>query len=207
MVGGKASGLLALSGLGLPIPRTTIVANLPGRFPELGSEKVIIRPSEIGDSARDAIAAQSFSGVFESPIADVNSWSKWHEDYSSEINSEIASYVLQPYLDIRLGVMGHSWVRTGQTFIAVASSLTELSEGKQASFEAVLEMPTRYIFTRSPVISDSFFMLVDKVSYCLPRLLEWPFSEVIEWEAALQNNDLYFLQCQASTAENPGWSR
>lgn len=206
-IGGKSCGLLALSALGLPVPRTAIVTQLPQFFPSLGSDRVIIRPSEHGASQHDAVAAQSMSGMFESAVTDAGSWPTWREHYAVHGSPCIAAYVLQPFIEVELGVMGHTSIRQRLSFIAVANSLRTLSEGQEAIFEAVLEHDGKHFFSHSPVVPDDVGRLLALLSTQLPRLLQWSYSDTVEWEAAVRRQQMFFLQAQASTADIPDWTR
>jgi hypothetical protein len=206
-IGGKASGLLALKALRLPIPQTAVVAELPESFPEFGSDRVIIRPSERGVTLHDAVSAQSVSGALESVVADATSWPTLREHYAVHASPRIASFVLQPYVEADLGVMGHTSVREALTFIAVAYSLVTLAQGGQEVFEAVIQPDQQRFFTRSSIVPDRISDLLAHLFEHLPLLLQWKYSDTVEWEAALRGDRLFFLQAQASTAEIPDWSR
>lgn len=206
LVGGKASGIVTLAGLGLPIPVTSIVSQLPSGFPAIGSDRVIIRPSEPGGGHSDPLVAQAASGSLHSAIADERSWDESRRMYD-DTDDRIAAYVLQPYVGYTLGIMGHTNVRRGKTYIAVASSLAELTDGDEAMFEAVLIADGNRTFAQATTLPSDVETLVAELHQNLPRLSEWPTAEVVEWEAAYCESGIIFLQCQASTAEIPDWSR
>ncbi|MHD0307468.1 hypothetical protein [Rhodococcus erythropolis] len=208
-VGGKASGLIALNDLGLPVPPMRLVDFVPPVFPEFDAERVIIRPSEFGDSINDALAAQVVSGATFSAVSDRTSWRLWADHYRLLKKRPPVKYILQPYIDHSLGIMGHTETGSGSSYVAFSAAISDLAAGKNAAFEAVIEDSTRRMYTHFFEMSDSISAVMPRLAELLRLLAHWPNSVKLEWEAVVcsKTNNLYFLQCQASTAEIPDWSR
>lgn len=206
LLGGKASGIVSLVGRGIPVPPTTVVERLPPTFPEVGADRLIVRASEYADSRHDAIAAQSISGSHPSVVASRDDWEACCSEFKQNEN-EIASYVLQTFIEHRFGIMGHTDASSGESYIALASSPTTLAAGGEATFEAVLLHDSARLYTHSSSIPPEVLDVTPQLARYLNLLEDWPHAGVLEWEAVMAPPRLWFVQCQASTAELPDWSR